>query len=326
MVTGRWLIRVASHARHGGGHVSRCGALAMALAEAGAEVTLQLDPDSPEAMARYRTLGLSATEEDVLSTGPWRGSVLDGYELLEREAPRFLSLAPPLAVIDDFLSPPPGTELAINSALHLDGDYIGPTPALLGPRYAMIDPRFSRLPMKDRCRPAGHILVTMGRLDPDNLTERALDAIGRVAPAAEVTIALPSSSPQAAVLAERARVVRDAADMPGLLGGADFVIGAGGVSLMERMAAGVPSLTLPLADNQRLFVDGALRLGATAGSESNDQGDIIAALRATLADGAARTAMAAVGRRVIDGKGPARVAERLVLLAQGDAEKKNAVG
>jgi spore coat polysaccharide biosynthesis predicted glycosyltransferase SpsG len=308
----RWLVRVASQPQHGGGHVARCGTLAVALSAAGAEVTLQLDPDSPDARSRLQRRGLRCVEEPP--GGAFDGIVLDGYELIASEAPALARLAP-LVVLDDFCAPPGGTALAINGAADLVGDRIGETPALLGPRYALVDPRYAALPPRDRTAPVRNILVSMGRLDPDGATGRALDLVAAAdADAALIVVAAPRDD-LAGRLGARDRLVSDAPDMLPLLAEADLVIGAGGVSLLERMAAGVPSVTLVLADNQRLAVAGAARRGATLDGGRGDGAVTVTALRALLADGPARAAMAAAARQTVDGQGAARVAARLIALA-----------
>jgi spore coat polysaccharide biosynthesis predicted glycosyltransferase SpsG len=309
----RWLIRVASHRRHGGGHVARCAVLASALVDAGADVVVQLDPGALEATALLARHGLSCSEDPV--TGPIRGIVLDGYELMGREATNLARRAP-LVVIDDFLDPPDCAALAINGAVHLDGDRIGELPALLGPRYALIDPRYAALPSRDRAAPVRNVLITMGRLDPDNLVITCLDLLDAIGCEAQVTVVASSDTVGRAGLDTRIqrphRLVIDAADMVPLLDDADFVIGAGGVSLMERMAAGVPSMTFSLIDNQRLFVRGAADLGATVDGGDPSSPECATLLREIFADGPARVAMAAAGRRVIDGQGAARVASHLI--------------
>lgn len=112
----------------------------------------------------------------------------------------------------------------------------------------------------------------------------------------------------------RVRLVLDAPDMVGALDEADFVIGAGGVSLMERMAAGVPSMTLLLAENLRLFIEGAARRGATIDGGPLAPEELAGALQTVFADKGARVAMAAAGHVAIDGEGANRVAERLMAL------------
>jgi UDP-2,4-diacetamido-2,4,6-trideoxy-beta-L-altropyranose hydrolase len=331
-VTQRWLIRAASHARHGGGHVARCGNLGCALVRAGADVTMQLDPDSPDAMARLHRLGLACNEGDIPLNSLWDGSVVDGYELMGEVAADLVRRAPPLAVIDDFLSPPEGAALVVNSALHLAGERVGETSALLGPRFAMIDPRYARLLPKVTAGPVRHVLVTMGRVDPPGLASHAVHALTSFEHDATITVVTSPDLPGHAALEEqvialgsRGRLVLDAPDMIGALDEADFVVGAGGVSLMERMAAGVPSLTLLLADNQRLFVEGAARLGATVDGGPLTPEELAGALQAVFANAGARAAMAAAGRAAIDGEGADRVAERLMVLCDETITSQKAV-
>ena len=127
-------------------------------------------------------------------------------------------------------------------------------------------------------------------------------------------------------LGPRGRLVLDVPDMVGALDEADFVIGAGGVSLMERMAAGVPSLTLLLAENQRLLVEGAARLGATIDGSKLARDEFTGALQAVFADTGARVSMAAAGRTAIDGEGATRVAERLLALCDEVTTSRQAAG
>ena len=63
--------------------------------------------------------------------------------------------------------------------------------------------------------------------------------------------------------AMESRDTDDAPNLVGLLGDTDIVIGAGGVSMLERFAAGVPSISTTIVDNQSAFVSGGVRLGAT---------------------------------------------------------------
>lgn len=312
----RWLIRVASHRRHGGGHVARCLVLASALVDAGADVVVQLDPGAPEAAAILSRYGLPCTEDTP--AGPIHGIVLDGYELIKKEA-MTLARHAPLVAIDDFLEPPACAKLVINGAVHLDGDRISDLPALLGSRYALVDPRYAALPSRDRTVPVRNVLITMGRIDPNNQAGACLDLLAAIGCDVQITVVASAHMARRTGLDARIqrphRLVIDAPDMVPLLDATDFIIGAGGVSLMERMAAGIPSLTLLLADNQRLFVGGAARLGATIDGGKSTGPECAALLRDILADGPARAAMAAAGRRTVDGHGAARVASHLIHLA-----------
>lgn len=322
-----WILRVASHPRHGGGHLSRMCVLGRALERAKADVLFVLDRDSGPALAQPADAGLVTTVVGSEGAGPWRGCVLDGYDILRDEAEHWRAVAAPVAVIDDFLDPPEGVALVVNGAPHLAGTAIAGVPALLGPDYALIDPRYAALPARDRTAPVLRVLVTFGRLDPDNVTTTVVGALAQISTDLAITVVAPGSSPHLpairaalAPFGENGKLLPDPPDLVAPLAGADFVVGAGGVSLLERMAAGVPSMTVSIIENQRLFVQGAVRRGGTidGGPAAEASVDRIAArLGAILEDGDLRARVAAAGAALIDGRGGERVADRLVRLARG---------
>lgn len=337
-MTRSWLLRVASHPRHGGGHLARTRVLAAALRDADLEPLFVLDAGASQARATLEQQGFDCRFADqpthAFAGRAWAGCVLDGYDILRDEAIRWASTAPPMAVLDDFLSPPLGTALVINGAPHLSGSEVDGVPALLGPTFAMIDPRYAALPDRDRSG-GGHVLVAFGRLDPGNLATMALTALLSVKGVRVVTVVTSAGSEHLEAVRSAlksfggaGRLLLDTPDMVAPLQAADFVIGAGGVGLLERMAAGVASLTISIVDNQRLFVEGAVRRGGTvdggtaASATVDDLGRRIAAV---LADGPLRRRVAAAGRVLIDGKGGARVVARLAALS-GKMDEKATMG
>ncbi len=325
MMSEDWTLRIASHPRHGGGHVSRSLVLAEALREAKASVVLALDSGADPAAETVAMRGLPYRDHDTVAAPPRLGCILDGYDILRDEIAYWHTHAPFVAVLDDFLTPPDEADLVINGALHLSGDRVAGTPALLGPRFALVDPRYARLPDRDRSRPVSLIVVTFGRLDPDNVTGRVVEALTDAGTAARITVVAASAWPHLAALRRqldalvgRGELLLDMPDMLPLLDAADLVIGAGGVSLMERMAAGVPSVTLSIVDNQDVFVDGAVKLdtvipGGNAARTTKDQ--LRACLQEALEDEMLRARVAANGRRIVDGRGAARVAAHLQAVA-----------
>ena len=74
-------------------------------------------------------------------------------------------------------------------------------------------------------------------------------------------------------------------------------------------------MTFTLINNQRLFVAGAAGLGVTVDGGESVGPECASLLDEILSDGAARAAMAAAGRRAVDGQGAARVASHLIALA-----------
>lgn len=321
---GHWALRVASHSRHGGGHLARARVLANALCGVGEAVTLVLDDGADVAKRIVLQDGLSFCSVSDAFDIRFSGVVLDGYEILRNEATRWISYSAPVAVIDDFLDPPVGVSLVVNGAPHLSGKEVRGIPALLGSRYAMIDPRYAAIPNRDRSKPVRRVLVSFGLLDPDNLTSLVLEALATLPypPIADVLLS-SASEHQDAVAASLKRLKNSSTltlDAPSSiehLAQADLAIGAGGVSLLERMAAGVPSVSVAIIDNQRLFVEGAAHAGGTIGV-----GDVHAASRRflenvikdVLSNASLRREMALAAKRIVDGDGSMRVAKELVRL------------
>jgi len=321
----RWIFRVATAARHGGGHLSRCLTLAEAMPGT-AEILFHIDPDAEGAAFRIRRHGYTAVADDGAPVAPVSGVLLDGYGFQAETVSRYRS-AGPMAVLDDLGEVPEGAGLAINTGFQMSGTALEGVPALLGPRFALIGSEFA--PSRPKGDSVDHVLVTMGRVDADNATTLALEALLEARQEGfkpRVNVALGSECPHLdavrALLSQfggEAVLILDTEAMPALLDEADLVIGAGGVGLQERVAKGVPSVTLTLAANQEGATAAAVAQGLTAfGCRATEttRTALREALCALAADRGIRKQMAERGPAVIDGKGPQRIAEALSAMAQ----------
>jgi spore coat polysaccharide biosynthesis predicted glycosyltransferase SpsG len=93
------------------------------------------------------------------------------------------------------------------------------------------------------------------------------------------------------------------------LAGADLVVTAGGVTMLEALRRGRPTVALVLAENQRDAVEGAAREGALiAATESS----VVQEVTALAGDMVRRSALSACAQSYVDGKGAARVAEEII--------------
>jgi spore coat polysaccharide biosynthesis predicted glycosyltransferase SpsG len=290
------------------GHLRRCQALAAALGAHGAAARFLVDGDVGAARLEWTrdpTLAVAALEAwrpDVVVVDSYRA----GVELLERIA----ALAPCAVAVDDLADRPLPVHLVVNGAWHAARFvYRGrpDTAFLLGPEYALLDPVFSEAPRRAARDVVRRVLVALGGDPPRDGLAAAIRAVRGAAPATAVDVALgqfaePPAPPRGGVTTHRAL-----GSLRELMLEADLAVTGGGMTAYECLATGVPVVGICLADNQRLNVD---ELGR-AGLILNGEASLEQAIGQLVRDPARRRAMSARGRRAVDGRGAARVADAI---------------
>jgi spore coat polysaccharide biosynthesis predicted glycosyltransferase SpsG len=205
----------------------------------------------------------------------------------------------------------------------------GAAEVLCGPHYALLRPGFAEAhgaaEGSQVAARVERVLVAMGARDEGNLTGRALDALRALRPAPAVAVVLGGAAPHLGAVRAVAqslpdcRVLVDHADMAGLYARSDLAIGGAGISLVERLCCGVPSIAFALADNQRANLAAALAAGAVvdagAPGEATTEG-LAERLAALAGDPERRQAQRRAGLALVDGRGASRVATALARVAQ----------
>lgn len=208
------------------------------------------------------------------------------------------------------------------------------TELLLGPGYVLLRPEFADAASQRRVVPdaARRILVTLGGGAPRaGILERILDGLTqlRAAPL-DVTVLTGGAIPPAVRTAAdrvdgRVDLRERSDDMRGLMADADLAISAAGSTTWELACMGVPAALVVAAANQRDAAAAAtahgiaVLLGDATAVRAGDVRRIVAPLAA---DPARRAAMAAAGRRLIDGRGAARVAQAIHRLISAPAPSR----
>jgi UDP-2,4-diacetamido-2,4,6-trideoxy-beta-L-altropyranose hydrolase len=181
---------------------------------------------------------------------------------------------------------------------------------LAGAEYALVRPELADLGVRDVTGNVRRVLVTTGAADGRAAT------LGR-----ELRRALPVDVEVRAVLGPWANVrqlvegvvlLRAPMSLDEELAAADVVVTAGGVTMLEAMRLGRPTIALVLADNQKRQAEGAALAGAV---ELVPQACVARATTALVHDPARRTDLARAARALIDGAGPRRIVD--VLLGLG---------
>jgi UDP-2,4-diacetamido-2,4,6-trideoxy-beta-L-altropyranose hydrolase len=194
------------------------------------------------------------------------------------------------------------------------------TELLLGPRYALLRTEFSACRSWSRAIPerAAKLLVTMGGADPDNVTEKVINALADSG--LEVKAVVGGSNPHLASLRQAAmaaskgatsvELVINASNMPELMRWADMAIAAGGSTAYELAFTGLPTLFVILAGNQE---ESTLELerqgfGICLGDRSQfDKHHLQKELEALAGNHKGRASFARRGRQIVDGMGSERV-------------------
>ncbi|MDO4436763.1 MAG: hypothetical protein Q4B77_02275 [Coriobacteriaceae bacterium] len=330
-----------------GGHVMRCLSLADALARLDADVEFVLSDEGPVDIIESR--GFVAR---VLGTD-WH-ELTEGIEFLcglcdEQEDPVVLVDTYSItAEYVDRLSSHAKTcylgskggdlgnlSLIANYSTDIDAGFYGRTYGsrgtrlLLGPGYAPLGARFSEVHRK--CN--GHItkvLVTTGSTDPFGFLPAFLDAAlgddrlngvgfdvvvgGMVAEETALTVERIASS------SARVEMLCAVFDMAAVMARCDAAVSANGTTVYELAAAGLPTVTFSMVEEQAASAESLAHLGAIeyGGPMGEDPSRTAAACVERLAglasDPDRAAALARRAHELIDGLGAEKIAKEIVQL------------
>lgn len=344
------LVRADASTAIGSGHVMRCLALAQSWQDWGGEVLFVMAEGAEAMGARLEdekiavdTISTTVNSvEDARQTlflakeyqADWL--VVDGYRFDADYQRRLREGGGKLLVLDDF-----GqasfycADLVLNQNAHADESFypsrLPATRLLLGLEYALLRREFYRRPLQvgSDLREARHLLLTCGGGDPHNLTGRVVSALQKAdVPDLEIVAVIGVNNPHRSSLEGLCRdsvvpirlqpAVRD---MTELYDWADLAISGGGSTLWELAYMGIPALVLILADNQEPSSHLLDRLGSVrclGRSHQLSDKQIVSAVTELCRHPEARRAMTTCGRRLVDGRGGARVVAAML----GDTVKR----
>jgi UDP-2,4-diacetamido-2,4,6-trideoxy-beta-L-altropyranose hydrolase len=338
----RLLVRADAGLDIGTGHVLRCLALTQAWNDLGGAsvylgcaaepgLTRRLDAEYAEVLpvaARHPDpRDLELTIQAVRDQRPdWL--VVDGYHFDRGYQRGLAALSTRVLWIDDEgLEREYETDLLLNQNLGAEKiGYRSPAPPdrLLGPTYALLRREFAaeRPPRGDVPALARRILVTMGGGDAANVTQTvldALDALDRVSVRLEARVVAGAVNPRVPELrracASRGfELVENATNMAALMQDSDLAVSAAGSSCWELCCEGVPTIAIPVADNQRAIARGLDEAGAArdAGWHRDLTADLLAGvIEDVVGDPGLRRRMTEAGQALVDGKGAQRVVSRM---------------
>lgn len=335
-------IRADANREIGTGHVMRCLSVARALAQCGERVCFLLADESavPLLKAAGQTYKILHTDYTHLEE-----ELPQLTELLLQEKPQFFLadsyfVTPeyvrkireyvPVGYMDDRCISDLPADLLINynifacEALYGDKDHRAAARLLLGTRYAPLRQEFSGVEYFVRER-AAQVLITTGGSDKYDLAGKLLrEALSRpetaslryVVVSGAYNVHLPALRETEAKYGN-VRVEVNVGDMWRLMRESDIAVSAGGSTMYELSAVGVPIICFSFVDNQEPIVEGFAERGLVCfGGNYLKQGEEMLApavdnIAGLAADRELRQSYSSRQRLLVDGEGALRIAQEI---------------
>ncbi|CAG8999577.1 MAG: UDP-2,4-diacetamido-2,4, 6-trideoxy-beta-L-altropyranose hydrolase [Candidatus Celerinatantimonas neptuna] len=276
------LFRLDANSQIGTGHLMRCLTLADALSQHAKDnnQTLtccfychQLPPALAEWVVKRGHIYLEAAQlqskiDPILD---WQSDVVivDHYGL-DANWENQLYGKIPLLVIDDLANRSHQCNWLLDQGpLRQSTDYTSVNQGCqfwLGSRFALIAPEFHSY-RRSNCGPFRQGLICFGGADPVHATKTTLEALLKLERAKSIQwhIIAGAANPDWPDLLELVQfsslaihIKRHESNMPRLLAQCDFTIGAAGGMTWERCCIGIPTLAIPIVDNQ-VFNEAVIR-------------------------------------------------------------------
>ena len=328
--------------RIGGGHVMRCLTLARALTARGGAVTFAANPSAQGVLTNFGARDITVfpisddLEEAVPAALAWARSwkadtVLIDHYFLSPEQEAAFGQGRRLAVIDDLGDRRRPADLLLNPGYGATAeDYAALVPpgatVLAGPAFALVRPEFAahRERSLHHRREGGHlrhVLISLGLTDVGGVTARVVKTLCPMLDGLTLDVVMGDGAASLPALREQAktdcalRLHVDTHEMADLMQQADLCVGAGGGSVWERAAVGLPSVTVALADNQRPMAQAMARDGLTLAVDAADaafEAKLATAVLRLIEDAALRRSLSEKSGALCDGQGAGRVADALL--------------
>jgi UDP-2,4-diacetamido-2,4,6-trideoxy-beta-L-altropyranose hydrolase/UDP-4-amino-4,6-dideoxy-N-acetyl-beta-L-altrosamine N-acetyltransferase len=297
------IIRVDASLKMGTGHVMRCLTLAKVLKENGGDVEFICRKHEGNLIDKIRSSGLVVHELEVCKEiefgnksahSHWLGAtqqqdaddcidifkaknidwlVVDHYSLDEQWQKRLKPYCKKLMVIDDLADRKHQCDILLDQTFgRQQEDYSGRVPEgcelLLGSEYALLRPEFAKwrtYSLARRSKPEfKQLLVNMGGVDVDNITEKVLDElkISNLPNDLHITVVMGGAAPylenvksKAITLPCKTEVKVDVGNMAEIMANSDIAIGAAGSTTWERCCLGLPTIQIVIAKNQQFLAE-----------------------------------------------------------------------
>lgn len=355
----RIAIRADASSTIGAGHVMRCLTLANAFAKYGADVIFLCRASHGHLIKNINLHGFTVLKLTAITNQP-TGSLLqysqqqdaqecidllknikafdlfivDHYELDIEWQTLLHTFYYKLLVIDDLANRHHICDFLIDQTLgRVNNAYSELIPhhcqTLLGQEYMLLREEFTKqkvniLNKRLNKEDINHVLITMGGMDPHNITSKALNGLLSLKdqqPDLQVSVMLTSQAPHINMIIEVSEkhdwiyLYVDSSNIAKLMATADIAIGGSGSTAWERCCLALPTLSIIDADNQKLVDQSLANINACISLgwyESITEELIATQCQILFKDRIRYNELAIAAINVCDGRGTERVVDKVL--------------
>lgn len=190
-------------------------------------------------------------------------ALIDSYDISEHAIESFYEISKRVIYIDDLaVFNNYDMDILINTSIEaLRLNYKGRAKKLLGPQYAILREEFRNVEFKTPRQNVEKVLITFGGADTNNVTKLVLDQLLDTYKDIEYNVVLGSSYRYKDFMINNYNIQKvkfhiNVSNMKDIMTPSDLAISAGGNTLYELCACGIPTIAVIIAENQKQFVRG----------------------------------------------------------------------
>ncbi len=318
------------------GHVMRTLAISNELKKRGFVVEYITDKSDDTAVRLIKSFGFNVMVKDNIldfisktktQAFKYDAAIVDSYDINEYELNGFYNISNKVVYIDDLaVFKEYNIDILINTSIDaLNIDYFGVSKKLLGPKYAIIRDEFRNVEYKTPGLDVEKIMITLGGGDVSNITKDILDALIENYHNIEYCVVLGNSYRYKDLMLQNYKQANinfytDVRNMKDVMVDNDLAISAGGNTLYELCACGIPAIAVIIADNQKGFVGGIHKktglpfIDLTEAGFADAKNNFLAVLNKTLKDHSIRERVSREMFQLVDGEGCSRIADEIISL------------